>query len=208
MQVEVTGATTTPRRGGSQATRAAILSAARRQFAMRGYDRATVRGIAAEAEVDPALIYYYFTSKESLFAAALDLADVTSHVIDELVMGGIERLGERVVRFFLTGSGEENPGEAIATIVRSAMGSDAASGAVREVLCRKLLTKMAEILGTSRPALRASLAATQIMGLTLARAVLHLEPLVTADDEILVQACAPAVQRYLTGPMPWDEPHS
>lgn len=60
-----------PRRRDATATRAAILEAAKRQFAQLGYDRAGLRDIAAEAGADVALIKRYFGSKEGLFTDAL-----------------------------------------------------------------------------------------------------------------------------------------
>jgi len=60
-----------PRRRDAQATRAAILEAAKAQFARLGYDRAGLRDIAAAAGVDVALIKRYFGGKEALFTEAL-----------------------------------------------------------------------------------------------------------------------------------------
>ena len=60
-----------PRRRDAQATRAAILEAAKAQFARLGYDRAALRDIAAEAGADVALIKRYFGGKEALFTEAL-----------------------------------------------------------------------------------------------------------------------------------------
>jgi AcrR family transcriptional regulator len=60
-----------PRRRDAEATRAAILEAAKAQFARLGYDRAALRDIAAEAGGDVALIKRYFGGKEALFTAAL-----------------------------------------------------------------------------------------------------------------------------------------
>jgi AcrR family transcriptional regulator len=59
-----------PRR--SDATRATILAAAREQFAASGYHAATIRGIAAAAQIDPALVMRYYGNKEGLFAAAAE----------------------------------------------------------------------------------------------------------------------------------------
>lgn len=60
-----------PRRRSAQATSAAILAAAKAQFARLGYDSATLREIAAAAGVDVALIKRYFGGKEGLFVEAL-----------------------------------------------------------------------------------------------------------------------------------------
>jgi AcrR family transcriptional regulator len=60
-----------PRKRDAAATRAAILEAAKAQFARQGYDRAALRDIAAEAGADVALIKRYFGGKEALFTEAL-----------------------------------------------------------------------------------------------------------------------------------------
>src|SRR5688500_17485592 len=76
----MTDPTSRPRR--SDATRAAILGAARERFAADGYERATIRAIATQAGIDPALVMRYFGSKEGLFADAvqfdLRLPDLSS----------------------------------------------------------------------------------------------------------------------------------
>ena len=59
------------RKRDAQATRAAILEAAKGHFAQSGYDRASLRDIAAEAGADVALIKRYFGGKEGLFTEAL-----------------------------------------------------------------------------------------------------------------------------------------
>ncbi len=64
-------ASTPPRRRNAEVTRAAILEAAKAQFARLGYDRAALRDIAAEAGADVALIKRYFGGKEALFTEAL-----------------------------------------------------------------------------------------------------------------------------------------
>lgn len=60
-----------PRKRDAEATRSAILEAAKTQFARKGYDRAVLRDIAGEAGIDVALIKRYFGGKEGLFLAAL-----------------------------------------------------------------------------------------------------------------------------------------
>src|SRR5437879_10764639 len=86
------------RPAGSPPNREAILAAAREQFTERGYDGATIRGIAAAAGVDPALVHHYFGPKEDLFAAALRLPVSPRDILQDVVAGGVDGLGERLVR--------------------------------------------------------------------------------------------------------------
>src|SRR5262249_47975940 len=89
-----------PKRGGRPArappNRDAILAAAREQFTERGYDSATIRGIAGRAGVDPALVHHYFGSKADLFAAALDLPVQPRVILDDVLPGDVDGLGERL----------------------------------------------------------------------------------------------------------------
>ena len=100
------------RPAGSPRNREAILAAARQQFAERGYESATIRGIAAAAGVDPALVHHYFGTKDLLFAEAMELPISPSAVVPDVLAGDPGQLGERLVRRFLdlwsadsTGSG-------------------------------------------------------------------------------------------------------
>ena len=61
------------RRPGNVDTKGQIIDAAKRVFAAKGYDGASLRAVAREAEVDPALVHHYFDGKASLFVAAMAL---------------------------------------------------------------------------------------------------------------------------------------
>src|SRR5690606_18053311 len=81
------------RRPGSADTRGEILAAARKVFAEKGFDKATVRGIAREAQVDPALVHHYFSTKEGIFAAAMRLPLTPDLVFSTLNEGPREEIG-------------------------------------------------------------------------------------------------------------------
>src|SRR5919106_6222057 len=93
------GAKRRGRRPGAADTRGAILEAARALFAARGFARASIRSIAGEAAVDPALVVHYFGSKEELFLAALELPFEPEAVLPSLLEGDRARIGERFARF-------------------------------------------------------------------------------------------------------------
>src|SRR5690606_9737899 len=82
-------------------TRTAILAAARRAFAEKGFDNATIRGIAREAGVDPALVHHYFGTKAELFATAMRLPVDPREVAATVLAGPREEVGERLVRCVL-----------------------------------------------------------------------------------------------------------
>src|SRR5947199_6865393 len=86
----------TGRRPGRADTREAIAQAAREQFAEAGYDRATMRKIAAAAAVDPALVVHFFGSKEALFREVTALPAALSDAMVRLTEGDYATVGRRV----------------------------------------------------------------------------------------------------------------
>ncbi len=194
------------RPAGSPPNREGIIAAAREQFARHGYDSATIRAIAAGAGVDPALVHHYYGSKADLFAAALDLPLRPQAVFDDVLAGGSAQLGERLVRRFLDAWSADAAGMGgmIVGLLRSATTHEDSARMVREFLAHEVLGPIAETLDLPQPQLRAALVASQVIGLALARFVIRVEPVASADRETLVACYGPTLQRYLTGPLPGD----
>ncbi|MEH1026159.1 TetR family transcriptional regulator [Micromonospora profundi] len=182
---------TQPRR--SDTTRAAILRAARERFAADGYERATIRAIAADAKIDPSMVMRYYGSKEGLFAAAaefdLRLPDLTA------VPAG--QLGETLVRHFLT---RWEGDETLVALLRAASTNPGAAERMRGIFADQLTAAVATF-GTdpATTARRAGLVASQILGLAFTRYIVRLPPMVDLAPEELVSWIAPTLQRYLTG---------
>ncbi|WP_435871646.1 TetR family transcriptional regulator [Micromonospora echinofusca] len=177
----------------SDATRAAILRAARERFAADGYDRATIRAIAADARIDPSMVMRYYGSKEGLFAAAAEF-DLR---LPELADAPPERLGELLVRHFV--DRWESDGT-MAALLRTAATNHAAAERMRGIFADQLTTAVARVVPEPAQApRRAGLIASQMLGLALTRYVLRLPPVVDADPAELVAWVAPTVQRYLRG---------
>jgi AcrR family transcriptional regulator len=188
------------RRPGNPDTRDAVLAAARAAFAERGFDGATIRGIAADAGVDPALVHHYFGSKDKLFLAAVDAPADPSELLPTVLASPRDELGAAVVRMVL--HVWDGPGRAAGlALVRSAVSNDWTAKLLREFLVATVLRRVVSTLGFDPDvrAARASLVASQIIGLVMARYVLRLEPLASASPDEVVAAIGPTVQRYLTG---------
>jgi AcrR family transcriptional regulator len=199
------------RRAGDSGTREAILDAARRRFADLGYDGATIRGIAGDAGVDPALVHHFYGSKEALFAAAMRLPVVPSEVLTGALTSAVaaSRAGEQaaspgavLVRAAL--ATWEAPGMrgVFFGLLRSALTSDQAARMFREFISEAILGPVAAASSSSDPAeaaFRAAAIASQMLGLALTRYVLMLAPIAQASPDDLVAAIAPAIDRYLTG---------
>jgi AcrR family transcriptional regulator len=189
----------TGRRGGDSGTREAILSAARDRFASHGYDAATIRGIAADAGVDPALVHHFYGNKEQLFIAALHLPIDPRQIADVLVRGGPrEEVGRRMVKLFLSVWGNPEARPAFLAMLRSATTNEQAGAMMRQFVTSALLGRIAEPLGVSR--LRLETAVAQMIGIALLRYVIQVEPLVSAGDDEVIALVAPLIQRILDAP--------
>jgi AcrR family transcriptional regulator len=195
------------RRPGKQDTREAILAAAREAFAERGYDAATIRQIATGAGVDPALVHHYFGSKDKLFAATVDFPMDPAQFVPQALAGDPAQAGERLVRAFLS-TWDSPVGAVGVALLRSAVTSELAARLLREFLVTQILRRAMGVLQID-PAefpLRGSLVASQMSGLAMARYILKIEPLASAEPATVVAAVAPTIQRYLTGPLLRDPP--
>ena len=192
----------TGRRPGTSGAREAILAAARRAFADRGYDRTTIRGVARAAGVDPALVHHYFGSKADLFQAAVELPVDPSAVVRALTEGSRDDVGERVVRLFFRVWSSDDGRAVFLSLIRAAVSNHEAARELRSLITRDLLEPVARAMGRRDAALRATLAASQMVGIAMARFVVGVEPLASAPVEDLIRAVAPTIQRYLTGPLP------
>lgn len=188
----------TGRRPGESGTRDAILAAARARFAEDGYRGATIRAIAQQAGVDPALVHHFFGSKQDLFAAVLDLP-MNPQVVREALLGApADEIGWRVVEMFLAVWDEPARRQQLQLLIRTALSDESAARMIREFLVDELFGPVAAHFGTDRPDLRATLVGSQMIGFALMRYLLHLEPLASADHDEIVSSLAPTIQRYLT----------
>ncbi|MHC0431892.1 TetR/AcrR family transcriptional regulator [Streptomyces sp. O3] len=180
------------------ATRDRILTAAREEFAERGYDKTSVRGIAKAAGVDPALVHHYFGTKDEIFAAAIEVSFEPTLVVTDVLAEGPEGVGERLARFFL--SVWENPAtrKPLLAVIRSAVTHEAAAKVLRAFVLRRVLERVAADLDVPNPKFRAELAASHMVGIAVLRYVLQVEPLASADPEEIIAMVAPTLQRYLT----------
>jgi AcrR family transcriptional regulator len=177
-----------------------VLAAARAAFAERGFDGATIRGIATAAAVDPALVHHYFGSKDRLFLAAVEAPADPADLLPGVLAGGRDRLGEGVVRTLLSvWDGPMQP--AGLALVRSAVANEWGAKLLREFLVTQVIRRVVGTLDLPprEAEVRGALVASQLVGLVMGRYVLQLEPLATGTHDALAAALGPTVQRYLTG---------
>jgi AcrR family transcriptional regulator len=179
-----------PRR--SDGTRAAILAAARERFAADGYERATIRAIAAAAGIDPSMVIRYYGSKEGLFAAA---AEFELRLPDPR---GVPRgeFGARLVEFFLQRWEDD---DSLQALLRVGATNEIAAARLRQIFVDQLTPIVALAAPTGADvASRAGLVASQMLGIAVTRYVLRLTPVAEMPREQLVRWVGPTVERYLT----------
>ena len=142
------------RRAGESGTREAIGEAARAQFAEFGYHGATIRGIAAAADVDPALVHHYYGTKEALFAAAMRIPVIPSEVLTAALAGhepGRPGFGAHLVRTALTLWESDGIKDTFLGLVRSAVTSEQAAVMLREFISDSILSTVARLTVSRKP---------------------------------------------------------
>jgi len=185
-------------RGGSD-SRARIIAAAVDDFGEKGYDGATIRSIAARAGVDSALVHHYFGTKADLFAEAVGIPLRPDVDVPGILAGPRDEIGERLIRYVLEAFEQPEVRRRGVMLLRTAIGSRLTTPLLAGFLSRELLSRVAGSLDTDDAELRASLVASQIAGMLIARYVLRLPALAAAPVEELVDRVGPTVQRYLFG---------
>ncbi|MCZ8381040.1 TetR family transcriptional regulator [Mycobacterium sp. CPCC 205372] len=182
------------RQRNAAATRADILAAARRRFGVDGYERTTLRAVAADVGVDAALVIRYFGTKQALFAAA---ADFTLNLPD-LTGTRPEDVAEVLLPAFFAVWEQDST---FVALLRAAMTSESAAETMRRVFA----TQVAPVLATAvpdHPAQRAGLMGAFVIGLATTRYVLANPAVADLRRDELIGWAAPVVRAILTGPAP------
>jgi AcrR family transcriptional regulator len=198
--VGANGSTRSGRRPGNQDTRGAILAAAREAFAAKGFAGASIRGIAASAGVDAALVHHYFGRKRELFLATVSLPVPIPDVLQRLVDQGIDGLGPRLLETVLA-IWESDAQPALVAGLRSIIADPAMSRSMREFLTTELLGRVTAAYQLPRleAERRVGLVAAHLLGMFTGRYLMELPALVRPSRAELVAAVGPVLQRYLDG---------
>ncbi|TPW06946.1 MAG: TetR family transcriptional regulator [bacterium] len=183
-----------PRPRNAEATRAAILTAARERFARESYDDVGMRDIAGDVGVDAALVSRYFGSKEDLFLTVLD------HCGDgpDLMDGDRATFGERVARQAIFGSEQDGQLEHLLVLLRS-IGSAKASELVRRTADECFFGPFEDWIGGADAAVRARLAAAFIMGMEVSREMTGGQTLTAEQCEAMHGRMAVILQDIIDG---------
>jgi AcrR family transcriptional regulator len=167
------------------------------EFGEHGYEGATVRAIAARAEVDAALVHHYFGTKSDLFAEITDFPLRPDLEVPRILRGPRDQAGERIVRFVLEAFERPEVRKRGVIVLRTAISGKLTAPLVTGFLSRELLPRIAAELDPPDATLRASLVASQIAGMLITRYVVKLPAMADATTDDLVAQVGPTIQRYL-----------
>ena len=185
-----------PRPGGPD-TRAEILAAAGAVFSRESYARGSVRAVAREAGVDPALVRHYFSTKSELFVEAMrPPIDLGGHAA-RIAEGDPTLVGTRVMTFFIEVWDDPVRGPRIVALMRAALEHPEVAEFVRELIVEGVIQPVATAVGAKDPARAAITAASQVFGLAMMRHAAHMEPLASEPAESLIARFGPILTRLL-----------
>ena len=183
------------RRPGHDDTKGTIRATAARLFHEHGYDKVSLRAVAREAGVDPALIHHYYASKADLFTqAVLGTSWDPGEYLADILSGPDEQVGRRAARLFLN-PGERGPYEAY--LVALTVPAPTAARATAEMIAREVLAPVAVHYGHNNATLRAHVAASTLVGVLIGRDVLRLPAVAGGSARSLAGPLGAALQAYL-----------
>jgi AcrR family transcriptional regulator len=178
---------------------ARILAAAREAFAETGWAGTTIRAVARAADVDPALVYHYFGSKEALLDAATTPPQRWLENVAATWATPRDQLGAALLRLMLGSWADEEIGPFLRAVLLTAAHEQSTREKLRLVVERSLIGVSHLGADTQDRMVRSGLISSQIMGLAMMRYVWRIEPLASMTDDELVAAIAPNLQHYIEG---------
>lgn len=174
--------TAAPRRKCAMTTRGEMLCAARLRFLRESYENVGLRDIARDVGVDVALVSRYFGSKEDLFREVLRGGDSKKLEIEV----GAEELPAYLASLFEAKVDKVSRGHADSLLImlRSAS-SPSAAKIVREAIREDVLGPIAAVLDGDSTEARAGLSLAILMGTSMLRAIMGVQPSCDGDRQFL-----------------------
>jgi AcrR family transcriptional regulator len=178
---------------------ARILAAAREAFADTGWAGTTIRAVARAADVDPALVYHYFGSKDGLLDAATNPPTRWLESVAKTWTTPVPELGAALLRLMLGAWADDEIGSVLRSVLQTAAHEPATREKLRRVVESQLMGVSHIGVDDRDRTVRSGLVSSQIMGLAMMRYIWQIEPLASMTDDELVAAIAPNLQRYIDG---------
>ena len=190
---------------GTSDTRDRILASARELFSRNGIDNTSIRAIASDAGVDPALVHHYFGTKTQLFAAAIHIPIDPMTILGPIREVPVDQIGRLLPSLLLPLYDSELGKGFIATLRSVIAGSNVADismlrSFLQEVITAEVGRRVDDPPGSGP--VRAQFVASQLLGIVMARYILELEPFRSLPVQQIIDTVAPNLQRYLTGELP------
>jgi AcrR family transcriptional regulator len=178
---------------------ARILAVARNAFAQTGWAGTTLRAVARDADVDPALVYHYFGSKQGLLDAATTPPQKWLDNVAQTWTAPVNELGNTLLRLMLASWADDDIGPVLRAIVQTAAHETSISEKLKTIVERSLMGVSQLGDGEADRLMRSGLISSQIMGLAMMRYIWRIEPLASMSDDEIVAAVAPNLQHYIVG---------
>lgn len=176
-----------------------ILVAARASFAELGYAGTTLRGVARQADVDPALVNYYFKTKTGLLEAALVPPAGWIASLAEAAASPVRERGAALVRMFVGAWEDPATAEFLRSVILTAAHEPVALQRLATNFAQYILQAVSSHLDDVDRFTRASLMSSQMVGLAMTRYVWKVGAIAQMSSEDVVRYVAPTIQRYLSG---------
>lgn len=176
-----------------------ILAVAREEFSTNGYAGTSIRAIARGADVDPALVHHYYGTKEELLRASLHAPTAMLERIVTAWGAPADEIGAALVRVTVANWSDPESSALLRTVLLTAAHHPETRERLRDLIARQLMgpANVGQNENDSRK--RASLIASQLLGMGLARYVWQIEPLASMPDDEVVAAIGATIQRYVNG---------
>lgn len=178
-----------------QRTARRIIDAARKVFAHVGYERATIRAIAAAAGVDKSSVIQHFETKQNLFRQAVHW-DIPIH---ELVADNVTQTANNFARGVLQ-AWAADPDSPMAVLLRASMTSEDAAELLRTHITTQAIDAVASLINAPDARLRAALASAVLMGVASQRYLLRMPDLHEADTDDVLRLITPVLTSLLEPP--------
>ncbi|MDQ1247614.1 MAG: hypothetical protein QG597_1985 [Actinomycetota bacterium] len=187
---------------GTDDVREAVLDSARAAFHTKGYVKTSIKGVAAAAGVAPEVVSRYWGSKDKLFAAAMKLPFDPATAVPELVAPGLDGMGERLTRTTLDTLSNPESREDLIALFRAGASTTRAAAGLQAFMEESIIDRLARYIGVPDARLRVSLISSYLIGVTVNRYIVKLEPLSSMPEDDLVRIIAPTVQAWLDPSVP------
>lgn len=187
---------TLPREERRRRTEASIVDAAQELFAEVGFERTTIRAVAARAGIDPALVMHYYGNKEGLFAASAQW-----HVDHKkLSEASLEEIPRTALDDLFTNFADPARRDSAIALLRNCLTHEKALEIMRDDVMCQPQAMIAKTIGGDEAELRAGLLGATMIGMTIARYLLQIPAVAAADREQIEAIMAPVLKALVDPP--------